>query len=123
MKKGNKNFIIKLGAFPFDVMFSFGETDKEVFAILRQKGIPEKELEHASIAGVGRYCLFENGASLVRLKCKPTTPFDYGCLQHEIFHAVSSILWHIGMKLEIKTSDEAYAYLIGYLTEEVYKRI
>ena len=73
--------------------------------------------------GIGRYCLFKSGQSLIRIKGKPKTPEEFGTLQHEIFHIAASLLWRIGMKLKVKSSDEAYAYLIGYLTTEIYKKI
>jgi hypothetical protein len=120
-----KNFIVPLVVYPFDVMVSLGETDKELFDKLRKKGISEDELQEVVLkrTTLARYCLFDCGASLIRMRNIPKTNSEYGHLQHEIFHAVSSILWSIGMKLEIKTSDEAYAYLIGYLTQEIYKMI
>lgn len=52
----------------------------------------------------------------------PKSVTDYGTLAHEIFHAVTFILTRIGMSLT-NESDEAYAYLIGYLTKEIYKHI
>lgn len=127
MKKKSLNFIIPLMVYPFDVMFSFSETDQELFNRLSKfNGIDDDEFENAKLdgqQGMGRYCLFRCGASLIRLKYLPKTPFDYGCLQHEIFHAATAIMWKIGAKLKIKTSDESYAYLIQYLTEHSYNKI
>jgi hypothetical protein len=125
MAKNKKtvNFILPLIIYPFDVMVSMGETDEQLKKTIKRYSVTEKELDEISLIGSGRYCLFECGASLLRTKTIPTSAFDFGVLQHEIFHATVSVLWKIGMKLEINVSDEAYAYLAGYLTEQIYKRI
>jgi hypothetical protein len=48
----------------------------------------------------------------------PTTTHDYGILVHEISHGVFFILDHIGMKHTLD-SDEAFAYLQGYMFREI----
>lgn len=121
-----KNFIIPLVVYPFDVMISMGENDSSLFKKLRSTNVGEHELVNAKFdgdIGLGRYCMFECGASLIRIRNYPKSNSDFGNLQHEIFHAVVSVMWRIGMKLEIYVSDEAYAYLTEYLTTEIYKRI
>ena len=117
-----KNFIIELAIYPFDVMVSIGEESNKLFERLIASGVDENEVTNAEYENIGdaRYCLFNSGQSLIRIKKKPETPKEYGHLQHEIFHCAASILWRIGMKLKIKTSDEAYAYLIQFLTEQIY---
>lgn len=126
MPSKSKNFIIPLVVYPFDLMVSFGETDEQLFARLRKTNVKEDEFNNAAFDGdecKGRYCLFKCGASLIRLRHTPKTSADFGYLHHELFHAVSGIMWRIGVQLEIKVSDEAYAYLIGYLTEQIYTHI
>jgi hypothetical protein len=71
----------------------------------------------------GRAVIFECGATIIRLWNYPTYPEDFGSLAHEIFHAVSFVMYKIGQTLEIRVSDESYAYLIGYLTKEIYKKL
>ena len=44
---------------------------------------------------------------------------DKGTLAHEIFHVVCYIMEKVGIIL-CHESDEAYAYLIGYITKKVY---
>lgn len=39
---------------------------------------------------------------------------------HEIFHCAVALLNHLGMSIS-NDSEEAYAYLIGYMTKEIYK--
>lgn len=120
-----KNFIIVIGIYQHDLMVSIGEDDKPLFNKLISVGVDKDEVHEAAYenTGKGRYCLFKNGQSLIRILKKPKAPEDYGHLQHEIFHVASALLWRIGVRLKIKTSDEAYAYLIGYLTTEIYKKL
>lgn len=121
----SKNFIISLDIYPFDVMISVGEDNKTLFKRLIKCGINENEAKLADYENIGdaRYCLFSTGQSLLRIKSFPKSSKDYGILQHEIFHVASAILYRIGMKLKINTSDEAYAYLIQFLTEKIYSNI
>ncbi len=121
-----KNFIIPLIVFPFDVMVSIGETDADLFKKLKRHGIEDTDFEVAQYTDdscMGRYALFPGNQTLIRIRKSPKTPEEYGTLQHEIFHAVSCILDRMGMELVILKSDEAYGYLTGYLTEEIYKKL
>lgn len=122
----NKNFVIPLIVYPFDVMVSFGQTDDELLKTLSKSltddEIKDKKLWSIEKNGDGRTVLFGSGQTLIRMPKVPKSVKEYGTLQHEIFHATEFILSHIGMSL-CKKSDEAYAYLIGYLTTEIYKRI
>lgn len=60
----------------------------------------------------------ENGVSIIVLKKFDFTPKDLGTLSHEIFHIAFMILDNMGISYSNK-SDEAYAYLIGYITEQI----
>lgn len=122
MRKRSLNFIIPLVVYPFDVMCSFGETDDELKKKLsKYHGCEWDDLMKCS--GQGRYVMLPNNQSLIRLWNYPTTPEEYGSLQHEIFHMVMAVMDRIGMKFIMLESDEAYSYLIGYLTKEIYKRL
>jgi hypothetical protein len=121
MAKKVLNVIIPLVVYPFDVMFSFGETDEQLKKSLDKVGCEwSDKMEYT---GMGRFCMNEKNQSLIRVYNIPKTCEDYGTLQHEIFHAVTYIMDRVGMKLKLHTNDEAYAYLIGYLTAEIYKKI
>jgi hypothetical protein len=126
MRKG-KNFIIPLVVYPFDAMISIAETDEVLFSKLR-KHLPEDchgdIPQYAAIApsGQGRYVMFPNNASLIRLKHYPTSPEVKGYLAHEIFHCVEFLFEKIRVEHNINSS-ETWAYLIGYLTTEIYKKL
>lgn len=52
----------------------------------------------------------------------PDTPSKKGTAAHEIFHLVYILMDYRGIPLS-DISNEAYAYLIGYLTKQFYENI
>lgn len=120
-----KNFILPLHIYPMNIMVSFGEGDEVVKNRLkRQFGVTGTDLwRYQSDNDSGRCCSFDNNEILIRLKKIPKTAIEYSYLHHEIFHAVTYVMYKIGIELVVTKSDESYAYLIGYLTKEIYKRI
>lgn len=118
-----KYFIIPLVVYPFDVMVSIGEEDKILQNRLKRMGV---DLEGESLERLpnqeGRCVMFKSNQTLIRLYKKPVSNIDYGYLQHEIFHAVDFILMRVGVKLCYK-SCEAYAYLVQYLTTQIYNSL
>lgn len=101
-------------------MFSVGESDKQLRASLEKQGVLwSDQLEYS---GAGRFAMLQNNMGVVRLYRLPIDAEDYGTLSHEIFHAAEYILREIGMPLSLD-SNEAYAYLIGYLTKEIFAHI
>src|ERR1051325_10597203 len=102
VKEKNINFIIDAGTYPFDVMVSINQTDKQLGESLDLYGpLPVKEIESCRYTpGVGkaRFVMFSMGASVIRFKHLPETPEDYGHLAHEIFHISACILDRVGMK-------------------------
>lgn len=126
MKSKKLNFIVPLIVYPFDVMVSFGESNEEIDKHLKKYGLTSDDVSLATYTSKtvqGRTVMFASNQTLIRLNQIPKTDIEFGNLAHEIFHAVSYIMHRIGMPLKIKKSDEAYAYLISYLTEEIYKKL
>lgn len=126
MKHNRFHFIVDLKIYACDIIVSIGETDKQLFKVLDEyEGITEadKQLSCYNKHGAARYCSFENGLNVIRLQNTPKTPDERGNLAHEVFHIVAAVLWRAGVKLEIEVSNEAYAYLTGFLTTQIYERI
>ena len=121
----SKNFIVPLVIYPFEVMVSFGQSDemllKTLSPFLTQSEIESKNFSFRADEDA-KALIFRCGQVLIRTQSIPKSIYEYGTLQHEIFHAVSFVMERIGVKFCNK-SDEAYAYLIGYLTREIYKQI
>lgn len=122
MRRKALNFIVQYKVYPFDVMVSIGETDTDLEKKLVKHVVTDRiDLTH-SPTQQGRCIMFTGNQTLIRLYRYPTTASDYGHLQHEIFHAVTFLFDVIGIKL-CHDSDEAFAYLIDYLTANIYERL
>lgn len=121
------NFIVNLEVYPFDLMVSIGQSDVELGRKLdRYTGLTEEEINgvrYTSDKCQGRFVQFTNGAYLIRSRHLPRTPEDYGHLAHEVFHVVATLMERIGAKLKVLTSDEPYAYLVGFITKKIYEGI
>jgi len=124
-KQNYLNFVLNYGVYPYDVMFSFGETDKQLFSRL-EKVVPDQYKDDIKLCALNNragICIqFGFGASIIRMPNIPKTPFDQDTLAHEIFHAVSGLLRRIGLE-HTSDSEEAYAYAIGFLTKGAYEAI
>ncbi len=126
MRKKKQNFIIPLVVYPFDVMVSVDESDEEL-----QKTLNKYVYDPNGIGLImnlprttqGRCIMLDCNQTIIRLKRQLHRHDTLANASHEIFHAVSFILQRIGMKMEVGVSDEAYAYLIAYLSKEIFSRI
>ncbi len=115
------NFIVDLKIYPYDIMFSFGETNKQLYKTLDKYKIPYDEQGKSVIDesdGKYRTIMFPTGQTLVRIAKKPKQPNEYAVVVHEIYHAVNNVMRNIGMTYSAD-SEEAYAYCIQYVTQEV----
>jgi len=118
-----KPFIIPYVVFPFHVMVYFGQ-DREPLFNIASKYIDDEDLKEFREDEFkdGYAAMFRSGASLIYCREEPRDPRTMGILSHEIFHAVSILLDRVEVHLT-SSSEEIYAYLTGYLTEEIYKHI
>ena len=126
MDKKGTYFIVNLGIFPFDIMFSVNESDATLLKRLRKYGVDNEELlkfvydyENSN----GRTKMFSTNHTVIRLSDFDDRYKFIGTLSHEIFHAVTFIYDRIGIKYELGVSDEAYSYAIGYVTRIAYEKL
>jgi len=114
--------IISLVIYPFDVCISINQTDKELKKSMGGQDMTDSEcLFNLPKSTIGRAVMLQSNLSIIRIKMDKEIP--HSVIAHEIFHIVTFIMERIGMELVIMKSDEAYAYLIGHLTKEVYNVI
>lgn len=121
------NFIVPLVVYPYDIWFSVGESDKKFINYLGERIQDEYlvDLKEDAISVMrptlrGRtFHHLVGGQTIIRLPKVPVTSLERGVVSHEIFHAVDYILRRINMPLT-DSSCEAWAYLIGYVTEQFY---
>ncbi len=52
----------------------------------------------------------------------PKTAQDVGFLVHELFHSTYAVMCNSGISLS-EDSEEAFAYMIGYMTEKVLEQL
>jgi hypothetical protein len=117
------SFIVDCGIYPFDVFCYFAEDKEPMYKKLR-KWLPESDIQELRKFdyGTAKSVMFPTGQLLLYMKSKPVTYFEYGTLAHEIFHLACFVMERVGIKYSYD-SDEAFAYLIGYLTKEIMIRI
>lgn len=58
---------------------------------------------------------------IFRLRGNPDSPKKIASMTHEVFHVVSKTLRNKGMTL-VPESEEAYAYLLDYIVEQILER-
>ena len=114
------NKIIPIDIYNTDLLFVIGTTDElkssleyhldkdqaeEVYAVMAED-ISGISLGSSALTGSGQVVLWL------------PNPKDKATLAHEIFHIACFIMEKVGIRL-CHDSDEAYAYLIGYITKKV----
>ena len=105
-------------------MVSINQTDRQLKNSVKAYKMPEMIKEDPIFhmddsGGIGRTIMFES-QMMMRLNNYPATASDFGLLQHEIFHVAEITLHDLGMNLT-HDSDEAYAYLIQFITIKIYE--
>lgn len=109
--------IITNPVYPFDVMVCFNKSYEDIRKKLL-KVLPDEAKDGIALfenIKDGRTVMSRTGQTFICLN-----RITHKTIAHESFHAVELIFNRIGMKLGEKSS-EAYAYFIGFLTEEIYK--
>lgn len=122
LKRKNKlNKIVPLEVYPFDIMFSFNETDDELRSTFNKYNIIESNYFESTLKR-GKCSVLDTGQIVIRLKNYPDSPEEYGYLAHEIYHAVNFLMEKIGVKFS-EDSEECFAYLIAFITTKIHKEI
>jgi len=119
-------FIIKLNIYPFDIMVSIDEPDEAILERLIREGNTKKEFKEIlnldeTVRGI--CIMLPSNQTVIRLKRFHKKHDMIGVIVHEAFHATTFILERIGVKLGLSVSDEAYAYLIEFITTEIYNKL
>jgi len=123
-----KNFIVPLVIYPFDVMVSVNQKHNQFAKSVIKKWDSSimddfKKSERLNAAGFTYFFTSESHFGCVikinNFKCDAK---GLSILVHEIFHAAEFVLRECGFKLN-SNSHEGYAYLIGYLTEQIFSKL
>lgn len=123
------SFVLHVPLYGVQCLVSLGQTDEELQerldahkedlnGTLKVKKFSLKKTKKRSAAD-GVLVRSKKRGPVLRMANFPETPYDFGVLQHEIFHLVFHILDKLGFELT-HSSEEAFAYLQGYITEQIY---
>lgn len=117
------SFIVDCGTYPFDILIYFGDSLDDLFKDIKDK------LSKADFKGlkrskfkVGKAIMLDTNQTVLWLREKPTTARHFGLLSHEIYHCAGFVLRAVGIEY-CQETEEAYAYLIQYLTEQIYEKL
>lgn len=118
------NQIIEIPIYNQEVMVHFGDIEELKTHLTKYLD----EVDTYRILQVASEC--QDGITLhdeptqkvvVMMPSVPSKAEDYGILVHELSHAVNYIMKQVGIKPS-EDSEEAYTYLLGYLTKEVFQK-
>ena len=116
-------FIIDCHIYPFQILVYFGQNKKPLYNEL-SKTLPKSDVDTLKTFEfeVGKSVMFPTGQTLLWLDEKPNSVNGLAILNHEIFHCACFILERVGIDYS-ETTNEAYAYLIEYLTKQIYNEL
>lgn len=115
------SFVLSPDMYPFRVLVSIGENAEQLKKSAKKRCNIDIDSSFTESGVKGMALDFEKGRLVLWLQHFPKDPFSLSVLSHEIFHITTFAMNHIGIILT-KDSDEAFAYMISWLTEEILKR-
>ena len=113
--------IITGTVYPFDVLISINQTDDEFYSEVGHLSDDnlEKVFLNLDQTILARSYITTTNISIIRFVNIDKNNLPHGLIAHEILHITTFILNKVGIKFCFKT-DEAYAYLLNYLIDDVY---
>jgi hypothetical protein len=110
--------VIPLDIYGHDIVVSIGQTDEDLYEIIKddvsKKDFDKHMINQKAIATTHK---LRNGGIIIRFK---DDIYNEGIVAHEAFHAIVFLFKKIGIDFCYE-SEEAYAYLLEYLTNEILK--
>lgn len=111
---------INIPIYEHDVLISVDETDDELYEQVKHSFKSRDEFDNSWInfesSNARTICHDRDGYCIIRFKKEP---LKHSLIAHEAFHATHFILDRVGIRLS-DDSDEAFAYLLGYIIENIY---
>ena len=114
-------FIVNCEVYPVDVLVHFG-TKESLLRQTRYFNTDELKDLDEGVEPCSTTLLEPSGKVVLFMDGQPKDIDGLAILQHEIFHCVSFVLEHVGIEHNDST-EEAYAYLAGYITKKIYQKI
>lgn len=112
--------IIPIEIYSRDVMVHFGCRKKLRRELAKHFSKDETGniVGHFTDVSLGKTVILSGGQIILFMPQPPKSATDYAVLQHEIFHVAFFVLEKAGIVLN-DTCDEAYSYLIQFLTKRI----
>lgn len=121
MKKGIYR-VFTVPIYGVEVLVSFGLSVDALKKVLAKKGVSEKDInyffEGLKDSVTARVVDFKRNQYVIWYKENENSYEMMSTIAHESFHLATLILDNIGVKLDIETTDEVYAYLLGYIVKK-----
>lgn len=127
--KRKARFVVPIDIYEREILFLIGYSSSELKKYISSSSGRKwfdsetaKMVYDASTSADGLTIKTRDGGHIVWImNGLPKIQFS-GTLSHEIFHACHDILEYKGIKLS-KETCEAYAYMVGFITTEVYRKL
>ena len=110
--------VIPIDVYGHDIVVSIGQSDDDLYERI-QENIPRKQFDKhmANQKSIATTHKLKTGCILIRFKDDIDNP---GIVAHEAFHAIVYLFEKIGIEYAYE-SEEAYAYTLEYLTNQILK--
>jgi len=110
--------IIPIDVYGHDIVVSIGQSDEDLYEQI-QENISRKQFDKhmANQKSIATTHKLKTGSILIRFKDDINDP---GIVAHEALHAVVFLFKKIGIDFAYE-SEEAYAYTLEYLTNQILK--
>ena len=110
--------IIPLDVYGHDIVISIGQSDDDLYEEIKEN-ISKKKFDKrfANQTSIATTFKLETGCIIIRFTDNIDNP---GIVAHEAFHAIVFLFKKIGIEYCYE-SEEAYAYALEYLTNQILK--
>lgn len=110
--------VIPIEVYGHDIVVSIGQTDSDLYEHIREN-ISEKKFDKrfSNQKSIATTFKLKTGCILIGFKDDIDNP---GIVAHEAFHAIVYLFDKIGIEYAYE-SEEAYAYALEYLTNQILK--
>ena len=110
--------VIPIEVYGHDIVVSIGQTDSDLYEHIKEN-ISEKKFDKrfSNQKSIATTFKLKTGCILIRFKDDIDNP---GIVAHEAFHAIVYLFDKIGIEYAYE-SEEAYAYALEYLTNQILK--
>lgn len=116
-----KMFVIEHPTFDMETLVAIGATDEDVEKWIKKNTtleVDEEFLDFIACPGFGR-TVVHGSFSMLRMPEWKNTNRNFAHLAHEAFHLAEMTYQRIGIKHDVETSGEAYAYFIQHTVDQI----